>query len=224
VVVKNWRFLAFLGLFEAAGSLLFTYGILISGPTNAAFVAQFTVVFTILFGVIFLKEKLANREVLGVVVALVGLFILTSGSVQLEIFSTVAVLISAVLFAAANLFSKVYIKDINPMSMAGGRSFFMLIILLIYALALGKLETAISPLTLGYAILGSVTGVILSFIFFFKALEVFEISKTMTIRSMEPLLTAVFSFALLALVPTMNQLIGGILIVSGVVALSYTAR
>jgi drug/metabolite transporter (DMT)-like permease len=39
---------------------------------------------------------------------------------------------------------------------------------------------------------------------------------------MEPFLTAVFSFAILALVPTANQLVGGVLIVVGVATLSLT--
>jgi uncharacterized membrane protein len=65
---------------------------------------------------------------------------------------------------------------------------------------------------------------VLSFILFFKALEVFEVSKTATIRTMEPFLTAIFSFAILALTPTANQLVGGVLIVTGVVVLSLAKQ
>ena len=211
-----------MSLFEAAGSLLFTYGIFVSGPTNASFVIQFTIVFTILFGVVFLKERLARLEGFGVLVALGGLLFLAYGHVEIEIFSTLAVVAAAVLFATANLLSKVYIKHINPFSMAGGRSIFVFVFLFGYALALGKLETAVPSMALVYALLGSVTGVALSFILFFKALEVFEVSKTMTIRSMEPFLTEIFSFIILSLTPTVNQLMGGVLIVVGVVILSLT--
>jgi drug/metabolite transporter (DMT)-like permease len=222
IIKSNWRVIALLALFDAAGSLLFTYGVLVSGPTNASFIIQFTTVFSILFGVVFLAERLSRHEILGVLVTLGGLFFLAFGNTQVELISTLAVLAAAVLFATVNLFSKFFVKDIPPVSLAGGRSFFIFLYLLGYALFLGKLEFSVPPVALIYSVLGAVTGIVLSFVLFFKALEVWEISKTAAIRSMEPFLTAVFSFAILALVPAVNQLIGGALLVTGVVILSLS--
>ena len=99
---------------------------------------------------------------------------------------------------------------------------FMFLFIFAYTMFAGKLETVFPAETVVYAVLGSVTGVILSFILFFKALQVFEVSKAATVRTMEPFLTAIFSFAILALTPTTNQLLGGVLIVIGVVTLSLT--
>jgi transporter family protein len=114
------------------------------------------------------------------------------------------------------------VKNVNPVALAGGNSMLMFLFISTYAVLAGKLETAFPAETVVYAVLGSVTGVVLSFIFFFKALQVFEVSKAATIRTIEPFLTAIFSFIILALTPTVNQLAGGALIVLGIVVLSLT--
>jgi drug/metabolite transporter (DMT)-like permease len=94
------------------------------------------------------------------------------------------------------------------------------VLIFAFAVLTGKLETTFPSETLLYAFLGSFTGVVLSFALFFKTLKIFELSMAATIRTMEPFLTAIFSFAILALPPTANQLVGGALIVVGVVVLS----
>ena len=223
-VLGNWRKVALMSLFSAAGSLLFTYGIFLYGPVNAAFLVQFTAVFTILFGVAFFKERFTRLEGAGVLVAVAGVFVLVYGNLTLEIVSTVVLLGSALLFASANTLSKAYVKNVNPVALAGGNSMFVFLFVFAFAVLAGRLETAFPSVTLVYAFLGAVTGVVLSFVLFFKALEVFEVSKTATIRTMEPFLTAVFSFAILALTPTANQLAGGVLIVTGVVVLSLAKQ
>jgi drug/metabolite transporter (DMT)-like permease len=223
-VFGNWRKVALMSLFSAAGSLLFTYGIFLYGPVNAAFLVQFTAVFTILFGVAFFKERFTRLEAVGVLVAVAGVFILAYGNLTLEIVSTVVLLGSALFFASANTLSKAYVAKVNPVALAGGNSMFVFLFVFAFAVLSGRLETAFPSVTLVYAFLGAVTGVVLSFVLFFKALEVFEASKTATIRTMEPFLTAVFSFAILALTPTANQLVGGVLIVTGIVVLSLAKQ
>jgi drug/metabolite transporter (DMT)-like permease len=223
-VFGNWRKVALMSLFSAAGSLLFTYGIVLYGPVNAAFLVQFTAVFTILFGVVFFKERFTKIEGAGILVAVVGVFVLAYGNLTLEIMSTLVLLSAALLFASANSLSKAYVKSVNPVALAGGNAMFVFLFVFAYTILSGKLETTFPSVALIYAFLGSITGVILSFALFFKALEVFEMSKTATIRTMEPFLTAIFSFIILALTPTVNQLVGGVLIVVGVVALSLTKQ
>jgi drug/metabolite transporter (DMT)-like permease len=219
-ILDNWHKIALMSLLSATGSLLFTYGIFLYGPVNAAFLVQFTAVFTILFGLAFFKERFTRLEAVGVLVAIAGVFVLAYGDLSLEIASTLVLLCAALFFASANTLSKVYVKSVNPVALAGGSSMFVFLFILVYAVLAGRLETSFPPVTFVYAFLGSITGAILSFILFFKALKVFEVSKTATIRTMEPFLTAIFSFAILALTPKANQLLGGVLIVIGVVALS----
>ena len=221
-IFGNWRKVGLMSLFSAAGSLLYTYGIFLYGPVNAAFLVQFTAVFTILFGVLFFKERFTRLEVAGILVAVVGVFVLAYGNLSLEVVSTLVLLAAALFFASANTLSKAYVENVNPVALAGGNAMFVLLFVFAFAVSTGTLETAFPSVTLVYAFLGAVTGVVLSFVLFFKALQVFEVSKTATIRTIEPFLTAIFSFVILALTPTANQLVGGVLIVIGVATLSLT--
>ena len=175
-----------------------------------------------MFGVAFFKERFTRLEAVGVVVAVVGVFVLAYGDLSLEIVGAAVLLGAALFFASANSLSKVYVKKVNPVALAGGNSMLMFLFIFTYTVLARKLDTVFPSETVVYAILGSITGVVLSFILFFKALQVFEVSKAATIRTMEPFLTAIFSFAILALTPTANQLLGGALIVLGVVTLSLT--
>jgi drug/metabolite transporter (DMT)-like permease len=221
-IFGNWRRVGLMSLFSAVGSLLYTYGISLYGPVNATFLVQFTAVFTILFGVLFFKERFTRLEGAGILVAVVGVFILAYGNLSLEIVGTLVLLGAALFFASANSLSKAYVKNVNPVALAGGNAIFIFLFIFAFAVLSGSLETAFPAVTLLYAFLGSVTGVVLSFVLFFKALEVYAVSKTATIRTIEPFLTAIFSFVILALIPTANQLVGGVLIVIGVATLSLT--
>ena len=223
-ILRSWRSVGLMSLFSAAGSLLYTYGIFLYGPVNAAFLVQFTAVFTILFGVIFFKERFTRLEVAGIVLAVVGVFVLAYGNLSLEVVSTLVLLGAALLFASANSLSKAYVKKVNPVALAGGNSIFMFLLIFTFTVLTGKLETVFPSKTLVYAFLGSITGVVLSFVLFFKALQVYAVSKTATIRTVEPFLTAIFSFIILALPTTVNQLLAGIMIVIGVAMLSLTRR
>ena len=219
-ITGNWRKVALMSLLSAMGSVLYTYGISMFGSVNATFLVQFTAVFTILFGVTFFQEGFTWLETVGVVVATAGVFVLAYGDLSLDIVGIVVLLGAALFFASANSLSKLYVKNVNPVSLAGGSSMIMFLFLSTYTVLTGKLETSLLSETLIYAVIGSVTGVVLSFILFFKALQMFEVSKAATIRTIEPFLTTIFSFVILALIPTVNQLVGGVLIVLGVIVLS----
>jgi drug/metabolite transporter (DMT)-like permease len=221
-IMRNLRRVALVGFVTAVAALFYAYGILVSGPTTAIFLLQFSTVFTILFGFAVLKERFTRLELVSVLVAVVGVFVLAYGDLAVQVVSTVVLLGASLLNASASLLSKVYVKKINPVALAGGNSFFVLLFIFSYALLLGRLNTAFPSSVLVYAVLGAVTGVVVSFILLYKALEVYDVSKVATIMTAQPFLTAVWSFVLLSLVPSTNQLMGGVLIVIGVVVLSLT--
>jgi drug/metabolite transporter (DMT)-like permease len=223
-ILKNWKKIIIISFLVTIGALLWTYGILYAGPTNVAFLIQFTTVFTILLGIIFLKEKFTKLEGFGILIAVIGILFLTYGNIEIKIFSTLIILGAAFCFSLSNFFSKIYVKNIDAVSLAGGRSIFIFLLTLSYSLFAGKLQLNIPTLAFGYAFLGALTGAFLGFILFYKALEVFEISKSMAIRTIEPFLTAIFSFFILSMIPTQNQIGGGVLIVLGIIILSLTKR
>lgn len=219
-IIKNWKMPAVIGFFVFLGGLLYTYGIFYSGPTTASFIIQFTSIFTVLFGLIFLKERFTKLEGLGVVLAIIGLLIMSYSNVKIENLSVLILLVGALFFALSNLFSKIYVKNVNPIALAGGRTMFIFLFFLIFSLLTGKLQTNIPTAILGYGFLAGITGAFLNFILSFKALELIEVSKVSLITSsIGPFSTMIYSFIILSSIPTLNQLLGGTLIVLGIATL-----
>ena len=223
-MIQNWRGPVLIAFLVFIGGLLFTYGILFSGPTTATFVIQYTTVFTVILGVVFLKERFTRIESAGIVLAIIGLLMISYESVELQLFSLAILLVGALSFALSNIISKVYVANVDPVALAGGRSVFIFLFFFVYSLLTNKVTVGVPIITLGYMFLAAITGVFLNFILFFKSLELIEVSRSTAITAIRPLFTAVYSLVLLSLIPTTNELLGGILIVIGIITLSLTGE
>jgi drug/metabolite transporter (DMT)-like permease len=189
-MIRNWRGPFMIAFFVFIGGLLYTYGILFSGPTTATFVIQYTTVFTVILGVVLLKERFTKIESSGILLAIVGLLIISYESVEVQLFSLSILLIGAFSFALSNIISKIYVEDVDPVALAGGRSVFIFMFFLVYSLLTNKATVDVPIITLGYLFLAAITGVFLNFILFFKSLELIEVSRSTAITSIRPL----FSF------------------------------
>ncbi len=219
-ILRNWRKIGLLGLLSALQGLLFASGILISGPTTAAFILQLNFVFTIVFGVWFMKEGFSGYEVIGVLIAVLGVFVLTYGNITFEILGTIALLSAALLIAVTNLIAKVCVKNINPLALSGGKAFFIVMFMTVYSLFLGKLQTNILSPVFGYTFLSAATGAFLGFLLFYRALQAYDVSKVTVVRTSEPFLTALWALAFLSVLPSAIQLLGGGLVIAGIFTLA----
>ncbi len=219
-IARNWKVVLVIGALATIGSMFWSYAIFYSGPNKVSFIFQFNTVFTVFLGVAILKENFRKIEIIGVFTAILGVLILTYSSNELNFLSTVIALVSALCYSLANLIAKLNVKKIDPMALAGGRSFIIFLLFLLYSITTNKIQTNIPNIAFGYAFLGALTGAFIGFTFFYKALEKIKISKVISIRSVDPLFTTIFSFLILSIIPTANQLLGGILVIIGIVILS----
>ena len=220
IIKKNLRIVLIIGILATIGSMFWTYAISFSGPNKVSFIFQFNTVFTVFLGIIILQERFGKIESLGVLTAIIGVLVLTYSGDKLNFLSTVFTLAAAFCYSLANFIAKLNVKKVDPMVLAGGRSFFVFLLFLIISLTTGRVQTDIPNIAFGYAFLGALTGAFIGFTFFYKALEKIKISKVITIRSIDPLFTTMFSFFILSIMPTTSQLVGGFLIIIGVVILS----
>ncbi len=219
-IAKNWRKLSLFSLLGTSALLLNTYGIFIAGPVNAAFIVQFTAVFTILLGFVFLKERFTKQEGAGILLAIVGVFVMAYSGFNAEIVGIAIFLTVSFLFAVTNLISKIFVTKMHPLALAGSNSFFGFFFISLFMFLFIRIEPQVSSLALIYTFIGALLGGVIGFILFYKALQVFEVSKSVVIRTADPFFTALFSFIFLSLTPTVNQLVGGVFIVIGVILIS----
>jgi drug/metabolite transporter (DMT)-like permease len=185
---------------------------------------QLVIIFNIIFGILILHERFTKIEALGLIAAVLGVFILAYRQMSLEILGTLILVTASFLVGLTGLLSKVYLRKINPLVLAGGTPIFVFIFISSYAFALGKVNTTIPSSTILYAALASLTGIVVSFILLYKALEIYDLSKVSAIGTIGPFFTTIWSFLILSQLPNTNQLLGGILIVIGIVLISVRQK
>jgi len=220
---RNLKSLAILGLINTVSAILWSYGILLGDLTNVTFLFRFEVIFAVLLGLILLKEKLMKLEVLGIILAIIGAFVMVY-SRQLALGLGDLIMLFAALFSAISLFvTKIYSKKISSFALAYNRSVFLFIFIGIYSLGLGKINFAFSTDLLILTLTAAFVGAFLGFVFFYKSLSFYELSKATSVRSVEPFFAVIFALIFLSVAPTLPQLFGGTLIVVGIIILSLAA-
>lgn len=123
-IIRN-RQLAIIGLVNAVSALLWSYGILLGGAALTAFIFRFEIVFTVLIGVIFLKEKISRLDILGIIIATVGAFLVAYRSSEIVIAATIIVLAAALISSLAIVLVKRQVKKTDPLILAASRSFYL---------------------------------------------------------------------------------------------------
>jgi len=221
---SNIRKLVIFGVIGSIGIISWTYAILYGETTNIAFIFRLEAVFAVIFGLALLKEKIFPLEWIGMVLAIVGAFIMVySGSISLDK-GTIAILISALTSAFSIFLAKVYVKGISAYALTYTRTISALIFISIYALSMGRFEFSLQSNVLGFTFLTAFVGAFLGFLLFYKSLSLYEMSKAIAVRSTEPFFVAIFGLIILMTIPTINQIIGGTLIVVGVIIISLMGK
>ena len=209
-----------IAFFSALGALLWFHGTKMTQPTNVSFIFQFSRLFTAMVGVSVLGERLSIRENVGVALAILGGFIITYTSGVNLAFANLILLASAFFYAISYILAKMYIRDLNLISMATGRSIFISLMLLAYSSVLGKLRMDLQYEAIGWGMLGAFFGPFLTILLFYSALDRLEISKVSAILSTQPFFTVLFSIVIFNVIPDFGQLVGGAMATVGIMMLT----
>lgn len=216
-IKKYWKFGILSGATMAVGSIMMFYAVDSIGPTLSSFLIRFVLVFAVILGIIFLKERLTFIEVIGMLIAVVGAFIISfSGAGGIVQLSSLLVMISSFLFAINSLLTKIYVKRIEPLELIIVKDVFAIFIIFLYSIFTSTLQP-VSFKILGLTALASGITSIIGFLFFLRALQLMNLTKVMIIRSLDPFLVIVYSYIFFGwIIPTKVQVFGGLMIMLGV--------
>lgn len=217
-----FRPLLIIGFLNFAASILFFSAVRVTDPSTASFIARFGVVFTILLGVIVLKEKLNRAEILGIILTTAGAFIITYSGVSVELGSLMMLASSAIVSVQQAMLKK-YVSKIRPFDLNQLRLIFTSAIIALYALFTSRLVLPPFSTTVLIAASG-ITSAVIGFYFFIKAMEYMDISKVITIRSIEPFFVTLAAVIFLGSIITQRQILGGMFIVCGMIILGMAHR
>ncbi len=211
-----------IGALNSVQALLFFLGLKMIGPSAASFIARTEVVFVVVMGALLLKEKLGGMEFAGISMTFAGAAILTFGNTSLAVGSLV-MLFSTFLISLQNVLTKKYAHMIRPFDLNLGRLGVVSVVMLIYSVIGNTLNLAWDSSFILAASAG-VLGPAIGFYFLLKGIEAMDVSKVITIRSLEPFAVIIMSTFVYGLSISPTQAFGGVVMVVGVTILAVAHR
>ncbi|MBI4167887.1 MAG: DMT family transporter [Candidatus Aenigmarchaeota archaeon] len=219
---NHFRPLFLLGAINAAAAILFFMGIKAIGPSTAAFISRFETVFTIFLGAVILKEKFGKVDALGIAITVIGALLITYSDVSIALGSFL-ILASSVIISFQRILLKKHVSRIRPSELNQLRLLFTTSLLLVYVVATSKLVVP----SVGNALLimlGGIMAPVIGFYFMLKSMERMEVSKTMTIKAIEPFAVIVMASTLLGSSISPEQVFGGGIMITGIIILAVAHK
>lgn len=221
---KQWITLLILGLLEIAGTTFFFLAIFtVPNPTIVSFLGNVNPLIVTILGFFILKEKYNRPEVFGILLVIVGAFVISyKGGDQIShmfISGTEYVLLSGLFFGVSAIVTKVNVKSIKPSILALSRTAY----LLVFSFAMLMINAkgfALSQSAFLNIFIGSILGPFLTVVAGYQAYKYIEVSRKSILGSTKGIFVLIGSYIYLDKIPEFYQVIGGIISIIGVVFIS----
>lgn len=187
-------------------------------PAVVSFIGNIGPVFVTILGVTLLKERFGRWQIVGIAVAIIGVFVINFKGQAFGGFlepGAVYVIMASLFFAMATIVGRKYHHFLDPDLMSLVRS--MMLAAVFAVLLIISKET----LDFEWAVwrdlaIGSLFETLLTIVFAYQALKRIEATSTSLIISSKGVWTLLLAWAFLDVFPTGLQLVGGILTLAGV--------
>lgn len=221
---RQVRILIILGILEILTTTTFFISVnIIPDPSVTSFLGNMFPVMVTLGGVFLLKERFGWIEVIGVILALVGAFIISyQGGTSLKtlfIRGTGVVFINALFATIATLTVKLNVKKLSPELLNLNRTVWLLVFSIIMFLVYK--QSLIIPISaLKNIAIGAVLGPFLAILTVYYSLHYIEASRSAIIQSLKGIFVLIGAFLVFNTFPTMHQFVGGMVTVVGVLVMT----
>lgn len=221
---KQWLILLLLGILEVAGTTFFFLAIFtVPNPTIVSFLGNVNPLIVTILGFFILQEKYNRPEVFGILLVIVGAFIISyQGGDQISnmfIGGTEYVLLSGLFFGVSAIVTKMNVKSMKPSIIALSRTVFLFIfsfaMLLINAKGFDVSQSALFNI-----FIGSILGPFLTVVAGYQAYKYIEVSRKSILGSTKGIFVLIGSYIYLDKIPEFYQILGGIISIVGVVFIS----
>ncbi|MEN8186154.1 MAG: DMT family transporter [Bacteroidota bacterium] len=214
-----------LGLVEIAATTFFFKAIsTIPNPAITSFLGNVSPVIVLTLSFIFLKERLNYLELIGVIIAISGAFIIGyKGGTNIHdmfIDGVQYILLYTLLFSTSSVISKKYIKTLSPVLIALNRTIFLFIFSFIAMIWL-KESFIIPGSALKNLFIGSIIGPFLTAVTGLLAIQYIDLSKKSIISSTKSLFVLVGAYFYFGVFPKPYEIFGGILSITGVLLIIF---
>ncbi|MGB3715047.1 MAG: DMT family transporter [Candidatus Promineifilaceae bacterium] len=219
--LQNTSFFLVIGLLVATATSLNYIAVGYIDPGTAAMLAQTATVFALALSVIWLKEHLSSVEILGALLALVGIFIISFQPGDYIRLGSLMVLASAFMYALHAAIVKRHGGDMDFSNFFLWRVASTTAFLLLFTTVRGQWVWPGREAWLIIIVAGTVD-VVISRVLYYVALRRLKMSLHTIILTLSPVLTVLWSVLLFSVRPTIQALIGGAAVILGVVIVTVS--
>ena len=212
---RNLRFFLSIGLLVAASTTFNYVAVAYIDPGTASLLAQTSTIFALALSLLWLRERLNRLEVVGALVAVAGVFIINFQAGDYWRLGSLLVLGSSFTYALHAAIVKRHGGELEF------RNFFLWRVasttgfLLIFTTVRGQLIWPSSQAWIILILAGTVD-VVISRVLYYLALRRLRMSFHTVILTLSPVITILWSIALFGELPTLQGLVGGAAVISGV--------
>ncbi len=223
--LKSKWILFIIGVSELISISAFFLAINLSeNPAIVSFLANTSPIFVIFISFIFLKTRYNLLAVIGICITLAGVFLLnySNSGFRWENFltpSSVATLIFAFFYGLSLVLARAEVKTIPLSMITVCRTLFLFLGFVFYNLLIWEIPYY-SMNSILYIGIGSILGPFLGITLTFASLKYVDASVTTLIGTARSLFIVLGAFLFMNIFPSVNQLIGGILTIIGIVIIT----
>jgi drug/metabolite transporter (DMT)-like permease len=220
-VIKEWQILSAMAVVGIIVYTLILYSALdYTSSTNAALVSSLNPAVMAVFAAIFLKERIAKLQVLGIGISLIGVFIiLTEGNLsrilQMEYNRGDLLMLAAIMMWTIYSIIGKGLRTISPITATASSSVIATIMMTPFALYQGIDLTALSPVAWTGIIYITIFPSVCSFVFWNIGVKELGANKSAIFLNLIPVFTAIISWSLGNKISA-AQILGGLLVFAGV--------
>ncbi|MEW5923463.1 MAG: DMT family transporter [Candidatus Zixiibacteriota bacterium] len=212
-----------LALIFTAALYLFITSLKLIEPATVSFLSRFEVILTVVLAYLLLRERLRAFEIIGGLIALVGILVLKYKTNLVISKAATLMVMSSLLFAFAEIIVKKYIAILGTGKFLFFRNFFMIFIALGILYARGQTVYFPPTKTILLILAAAIMLPVLGRATYMEALKRINLSRAALVTQSTPLFNALFAFVILSSMPSLTEWLGGGLIIGGVVIIQLFA-
>jgi len=212
-------FMLLVAVLFCGGTFSLYWAVALAEPATVSFLSRLELVTTLILAGIFLKERVTLSESAGLILVIAGIIVMRyKASVELSR-AVALVSVSALFFGAGEVLIKSRISWINHRALIFYRNVFMTAIFLAAGLVTGQLAWIVDGRMLLILLVAGILLPYLGRLGYLKAMQNISVSRASIITQSQPFFAAVAALVVLGTFPTWRELLGGLLIVAGAVAI-----
>lgn len=219
-LVRDLRFFALVGFLVGGSTALGYLAVHYIDVGTASMLGKMSTLFSLLIGVWWLRERLTLAQLLGGLLAVVGVLIITFQPGDILRIGSLLVIASTVMYALHAAVVKRHGQEMDFITFFFGRVLFTSIILMVFAVGRPLTMPPVSGWLL--LLLAGTVDVVVSRALYYLALRRLPMTLHAIVLTLSPVATLLWALFLFDTFPQSQQLMGGITVLCGVLIATFS--